>query len=170
VRTLNHIRKRLAAATQGTWSREAYEDGEQGEGPHGVHPGSPGPMVESKNIVIYQEDGSLTQIADVEHEGDAAFLVNAPEDVRHLLAIISCHESPRVLEDVSAERARQVAKGRDAAHDDARSEGDWIQCVGSVVANRSAKGYDDRAMWVKIAAVAVAAIESIDRKAAGGAS
>lgn len=85
---IDDIRARLAAATHGEWSREMYEDGEDSEGPYGVHPGCPGPMVESRRIVVYGQDGSIVHVADVHHDGDAALLVKAPEDMRRLLAVV----------------------------------------------------------------------------------
>lgn len=67
--------------------------------------------------------------------------------------------SVRVYQEIMAERSAQIAKGRTEANDDRRSHWDWIQCLGSVVANRTTT----RNMWIKIASVAVAAVESLDR-------
>jgi hypothetical protein len=66
-------------------------------------------------------------------------------------------------DDIRAERARQVKKGRDAAHDDARTHGDWITCL-CLVAGYTPQAPDWRRMWVKIGAVAIAAIEAHDRQ------
>lgn len=67
--------------------------------------------------------------------------------------------SEKAYEDIRAERARQIAKGRDAAIDDARTRSDWIDCLCKVLA----KDIDRRAIWVKVGSIAVAAIQSIDR-------
>lgn len=72
-------------------------------------------------------------------------------------------KSEQAYEDIRAERARQVAKGRDAAHDDKRAPGDWHDCLGRVLA----KKHDERTTWVKVGSVAVAAIQSIDRWGGG---
>jgi hypothetical protein len=68
-----------------------------------------------------------------------------------------------VYEDIQAERLRQVTKGRDAAHDDVRSHTDWIECLGKVIADQKSGGPSARAMWIKVASVAVAAVDAIDR-------
>lgn len=66
---------------------------------------------------------------------------------------------PGVYGEVAAERAAQVAKGRDAAHDDARYEADWHECARRVLT----KYNGTRALWIKLASVAISAVESIDR-------
>jgi hypothetical protein len=66
--------------------------------------------------------------------------------------------------DIAAEHAAQVAKGRDAAKDDARVVSDWANCLMRIVMNKHETTYGWRAMWVKIGALAVSAIESHDRK------
>lgn len=63
---------------------------------------------------------------------------------------------------VRAERARQVAKGRTADKDDARSPGDWMRCLDLVLQGQHAP----RALWAKVGSVAVAALESLARKEA----
>lgn len=63
---------------------------------------------------------------------------------------------------VDAERERQDAKWGGAAHDDRHTEGDWRDFLYSYV---QCPNIDDRERFVKIAALAVAALESIDRKA-----
>lgn len=40
------------------WIREWYEDGEQGEGPYGVHPGCRGEMVEGNDIITRPTQGN----------------------------------------------------------------------------------------------------------------
>lgn len=91
----------------------------------------------------------------------------------------------RTLLDVLDERARQYGKwgggGQEdcAEHDDTHSRGDWLRFVQKQVglAFVHIDGVDDtdaehgpryRARLVKIAALALAAIESFDRRAAGG--
>ena len=71
---------------------------------------------------------------------------------------------PDVYGEIRAERAAQIAKGRDAAHDNRRSIADWMMCR-RVIEDKWLMR-DTRRMWVKIAAMAVAAIEAIDRSKA----
>jgi len=86
------IRARCEAATPGPWAREEYEDGDQGEGPTGVYPGSRGPIVEGRTIVRYYqpkgpEDGDgVEELAEAYCNHDAAFIAHARTDVPALLA------------------------------------------------------------------------------------
>lgn len=83
-------------------------------------------------------------------------------------------------ERIQAERDRQVAKGRDDEHDDARTAADWTDClrqvIGKTILDLPGNGTDGgfealrtqhaerwRAFWTKIGSVAVAAIESSER-------
>lgn len=68
-------------------------------------------------------------------------------------------------EEIAEERKRQVAKGRDAAHDDARDAGQWGECIGAVFNKLHKSAISPRTFFVKLGAIAVSAIESIDRKA-----
>lgn len=45
------VRRLDAFAPKGPWIRAWFEDGEPGEGPYGVHPGSRGDMVESDEVI-----------------------------------------------------------------------------------------------------------------------
>lgn len=109
---LDAIEARANAATKGStgvWSREVYEDGEQGEGPYGVHPGGPGPMVETRNIVVYETSGEITVIADVHRPEDAAFLVAAqPSVVLALVAKVRRLESDNALQADALMRWREM--------------------------------------------------------------
>lgn len=64
---------------------------------------------------------------------------------------------------VRAERERQIAKGRTPEKDDERTHPDWMACLAIVLRNEKDRG--DRAVWVKVASVAIAAIQSMDRLA-----
>ena len=82
----------------------------------------------------------------------------------------------RVLEEICQERARQDVKWGGTAHDDRHDSQDWAQFITyqnqaiPYEANLSVdrEEYDDvvRRRFIKIAALAVAAIQSIDRKSA----
>jgi hypothetical protein len=72
----------------------------------------------------------------------------------------------RAYEDIHAERARQIEKGRTPEKDDERSLRDWFECLSVVRDKHEYDGRTERETWVKVGSVAVAAIESIDRKAA----
>lgn len=69
----------------------------------------------------------------------------------------------RAHADIRAEEARQEAKGRDAAFDDARDIGQWFECLSTVVERNGYRGRTERETFVKIGCVAVKAIRSIDR-------
>lgn len=72
-------------------------------------------------------------------------------------------EEARAYHDIRAERARQIAKGRTPEKDDKKTFGPWgtwLVCLDRVLE----KERDERARWVKVGSVAVAAIQSIDRR------
>ncbi len=66
-----------------------------------------------------------------------------------------------IFEEIAKERERQIAKGRDAAFDDARTFDAWARCIGAVLSSGPS-----RRTWVKVAAVAIAVLESYDRSEA----
>ena len=80
----------------------------------------------------------------------------------------------RVLEQVSEERARQDAKWGGTAHDDGHDAQDWSQFIGyqnqaipyeaNLAVDREEYDAIVRRRFIKIAALAVAAVQSIDRK------
>lgn len=80
-----------------------------------------------------------------------------------------------VYDDIKAERQRQDEKWGGPEHDDLHHEGDWVEfilehankaLVGPGVHLASLAGY--RRRLVEVAALAVAAIESLDRSAPTG--
>ena len=85
---LAKIEARANAATAGPWARDMYEDGEEGEGPHGVHPGSRGEWVESRDVVSYaaSDVGTVEIAAGCYTDADAAFIAAARADVPALVA------------------------------------------------------------------------------------
>jgi hypothetical protein len=87
--------------------------------------------------------------------------VLAPEETAAYLAIVG----ERAYVDIRAERQRQIAKGRTAEKDDERATADWDRCLDAVIWNK--KNHGERALWIKIASVAVSAIQSFDRLAEG---
>ena len=69
-----------------------------------------------------------------------------------------------VFDEIAAERAAQIAKGRDAAVElpfESRHNTEWILRVDEVIRKGCAA---PRRMWIKIASIAVAAVEAIDRR------
>lgn len=66
-----------------------------------------------------------------------------------------------VLALVAAERATQVSLGYDAAHDDRNTFEQWINLIRHLLTHKNA----GRERFVQLAAVAVAVIEWMDRKA-----
>jgi hypothetical protein len=69
--------------------REAYEDGESGEGPHGVHPGSRGDIVKSNTICTASPVDPLDcVVAETYTEDDAEFYLHAHSDVPTLAAAV----------------------------------------------------------------------------------
>lgn len=68
-----------------------------------------------------------------------------------------------VFDEIQQERGRQDAKWGGPAHDDQHSVPDWFDLIGERADDPSAG--DRRTALIKIAALAVAGIESIDRKA-----
>lgn len=67
-----------------------------------------------------------------------------------------------VTAEVHAERARQIAKGYDAAHDDEHGEGHLLEFVAALIDNPVRAS--TRAELVKAAALLVAVIEVLDRR------
>ena len=81
-----------------------------------------------------------------------------------LAALEAAEEYPAhpVLREVADERARQDAKWGGPAHDDQHSVGDFAWFITTRTYGRS----PSRQVFVEVAALAVAAIESLDRRAA----
>lgn len=75
---------------------------------------------------------------------------------------------PLVLREILAERLRQDVKWGGPAHDDEHTLHDWRAYINKQMSKMHGwNGQGARPYLVKIAALAVAAIESIDRKAGG---
>lgn len=76
------------------------------------------------------------------------------------------HEQ-EVLEEVRAERARQDAKWGGPEHDDGHEQAIWVRLIDDRLAYpEDANGCKEyRQDMIEIAALAVAAVESFDRKA-----
>jgi len=70
----------------------------------------------------------------------------------------------RSIADILAERKRQDAQWGGPAHDDSHNIWDWLHFIDLQVGKTREGPIDQRARLVKIAALALAAIESIDRK------
>jgi hypothetical protein len=73
-----------------------------------------------------------------------------------------------IFNEVVAERARQDARWGGPEHDDGHSEGDWADFIREYAWGD--RGADFRERMLKIAALAVAAIESHDRLTAASAT
>jgi hypothetical protein len=78
---------------------------------------------------------------------------------------------PGPIGDIFAERANQVEQGYDQANDDATKPKEWVAYIDKQIGkafnaqlSRDADDFRDR--MVKIAALALAALESIDRQVA----
>ena len=90
------------------------------------------------------------------------------DEVRAALAApATAPEQPasKALQDVATERQRQDAKWGGPEHDDLHSFADWRRFINNRLAS-SAYVSDSRTrkFWIEIAALAIAAAESIDRK------
>lgn len=86
-------------------------------------------------------------------DGDTLLYTHPSEDARD------------VLGEIIAERNRQDAQWGGADHDDDHSPEDWIRFIGAqAVKCAYGKGPDYRERLVKIAALAVAAVETYDRQ------
>lgn len=72
----------------------------------------------------------------------------------------------RIFRDVKAERARQDAQWGGPAHDDEHELADWLSYI-EQQAGAAYRNDAPRERLVKIAALAVAAIESLDRRSSG---
>jgi hypothetical protein len=66
-----------------------------------------------------------------------------------------------ILVEVAQERAYQDRRWGGPTHDDQHTNSSWLSIMSNLVAKHVA---DPRALFVKVAATAVAAIESYDRK------
>ena len=68
----------------------------------------------------------------------------------------------QILLEVVEEREKQDKRWGGSKHDDKHLFSDWIFFIGDYLKGRRGKNYRDR--MIKIAALAVAAVESYDRK------
>lgn len=82
---------------------------------------------------------------------------------------LECRRGPTAIDDVAAERARQDAKWGGPAHDDQHSTAEFVQLIIDYAGwSRVMYGMNSqdrtRRRLIQVAALAVAAVESIDRK------
>lgn len=70
-----------------------------------------------------------------------------------------------ILHDVWIERERQDIKWGGATHDDHHSMDEWRELIRGRVDREPLSRADDRRLLIEIAALAVAAIAALDRKA-----
>jgi predicted RNase H-like HicB family nuclease len=137
---------------------------------------------ETRPIVLDQELGNfgiwLGQPPDIDSiclgAGDTfeeALQDARSELMRAAVSIEQLRPTSPVLSEVVQERARQDAQWGGPATDDTREARDWVQFINHQV-GRFVQAYMHtpptpvREVFVKIAALAIAAVESIDRKAA----
>jgi hypothetical protein len=71
-----------------------------------------------------------------------------------------------IWEEIQLERQRQAEKWGGAQHDDHHTANDWIAFI-AFHAGRASYKADFRAQMIKVAALAVAAIEALDRRSMG---
>lgn len=75
--------------------------------------------------------------------------------------------SPNIIKDIDDERDRQILR-YNQAHDDKYSPGNWLRIIWATATNAVTRDGHDldtfRKQMVRIAAVAIAAIESVDRR------
>jgi hypothetical protein len=92
---------------------------------------------------------------------------NLPDGARVRLVIEPIAKAPDVYDEI---RAVLEVKGRDASYDDAHSRADWrdaLLLVTRALTRCVTHGEGDwRALWIAVAALAVRAVQSTDRKAA----
>ena len=76
----------------------------------------------------------------------------------------------KALQDVATERQRQDAKWGGPEHDDTHPISDWQQFISQRAENLVYRGNPERMyeLFIEIAALAVAAAESMDRRITGG--
>jgi len=86
------------------------------------------------------------------------------KDTKRQVAIASARAALKVMGDVLAERTFQDEQWGGPEHDDGHTLADWRDYIVKQ-ADRSVSSCDARACLVKVAALALAAIESLDRKA-----
>jgi len=89
-----------------------------------------------------------------------------------LAAPAAAPEQPasKALQDVATERQRQDAKWGGPEHDDTHPISDWQQFISQRAENLVYRGNPERMyeLFIEIAALAVAAAESMDRRITGG--
>jgi hypothetical protein len=81
-------------------------------------------------------------------------------------------KTARVLQEIAAERTRQDAQWGGATHDDAQSVDSFVQLIADYagwarVKAREGAPVEARQRLVQVAALAVAAVETLDRRAPG---
>ena len=105
---------------------------------------------------------------------DGAKIHGAKVAIRAHLAQPAWHDAPaapeqpasKALQDVATERQRQDAKWGGPEHDDTHPISDWQRFISQRAENLVYRGNPERMyeLFIEIAALAVAAAESIDRK------
>lgn len=76
-------------------------------------------------------------------------------------------ETQRVLDDVKAERARQIEKGWTPEHDDRHTTHRMVELAGERL-RLPGRGCYDRSRLIEGIAILVAAVEAWDRREGGG--
>lgn len=69
-----------------------------------------------------------------------------------------------VLHDVFVERSRQIIKYGGADHDDRHTMDEWRELITGHCGRVPLTRQDDRRLLIEVAALAVAAVEALDRK------
>lgn len=69
--------------------------------------------------------------------------------------------SQRLFDEIAAERDAMISRARRGAErDDGKTHANWIASLLKIVG----PNYEPRHMWIKVAAVALRAVEAIDRR------
>lgn len=110
---LDGIERRARAATPGPWHREEYEDGDQGEGPTGVYPGSRGPIVEGNDVSgPIGEEGYDNSVAHCYSGHDAAHIAGM-DPTTTLRLVAELRGALAEVERLTRERDAARAEARD---------------------------------------------------------
>jgi hypothetical protein len=133
-----------------------------------VFPAQAAAVPEAAAVLVIERPASMSRPWPEHHITLLAGAKNLPVGAYRL----SASEAPKAREaavpeavaDVLAERARQDAQWGGPAHDNEHTWGEWCQYIEHQVRKMAKETNDsERPRFVKIAALAVAAIESIDR-------
>lgn len=73
-----------------------------------------------------------------------------------------------IIAEILAERARQDKQWGGSKHDDEHVAGEWLEFIANQAEKMAYIPTDARMRFIKIAALAIAAIESIDRRLGAG--